>query len=250
MTWWIKFKHVGPAGQWKIWRLRPDNKVNDISPEFYQNAWYSSAMKQAYMRPSNTDSEWLSKDAQKSGVLWLNDEDVPKPDEWVRMEYFIKPSGQGKTDGTFTYFIHRPGDTISNPINYRNNLMTYGPNQTKRWQYVVFGQYWGNGGLDAKAWYDDIYMQFGSQARVEIGDKSTWNSCTYREIQVPTSWTSDKITITSNTGSFPAGSSAYLYVVDSNGLVNSNGYKLIIGQSISTIQKPSTAPTGLRIVNN
>ena len=76
----------------------------------------------------------------------------------------------------------------------------------------------------AKAWFDDIYIAT-TQARVEIGDASTWDTCTHREIQIPSSWQAGQITITINQGSFPAKSSAYLFVVDANGNV-SNGKEI------------------------
>jgi hypothetical protein len=75
-------------------------------------------------------------------------------------------------------------------------------------------------------WYwDEIYID-STQARVEVGNASTWSGCTQREIQIPSAWSSSSITITSNKGSFGSFSGKYLYVVDSSGNVNANGYAL------------------------
>jgi len=75
-------------------------------------------------------------------------------------------------------------------------------------------------------WYwDEIYIDT-TQSRVEMGDASTWNGCTHREIQIPSSWSGDSITATVNRGSFSTGT-AYLYVVDSDGNV-SPGYEVTI----------------------
>jgi len=63
---------------------------------------------------------------------------------------------------------------------------------------------------------------------VEIGDAATWSNCDHKEIQIPTSWSSSSIGIDVNTGSFSNGT-AYLYVVDSSGDVNSSGYEITIG---------------------
>jgi len=243
MTWWVKFQFTGPSGQWKIFRLRPDSYVNDVSPEIYMTSWYSSGMKQAFLRPSSTDSQWISTSSDVSGVLWLGGDDMPRSGEWVRMECYAKGSSQGQKNGTFTYTIQRPGSAIRIPVKYINNLMTYGASQSDRWQYVVLGQYWGNGGEDAKAWYDDVFFQFGSQARVEIGDKSTWDSCTFREIQVPASWDDGSISMSVNSGSFASDQNAFLYVVDASGNVNAQGYPIKIGVG------STDAPTRLRIVS-
>ncbi|MFA6198430.1 MAG: hypothetical protein WC734_04760 [Patescibacteria group bacterium] len=74
--------------------------------------------------------------------------------------------------------------------------------------------------------YDDIYFDY-TQARVEIGNTSTWDTNTHREIQIPhTTWNDDQIQFTVNQGTFTNGESAYLYVVDENGVVNTTGYPI------------------------
>ncbi len=70
--------------------------------------------------------------------------------------------------------------------------------------------------------YDNIYID-KSIARIEIGNASTYGASTRREIQVPTSWGST-IQFTANKGGFSSGQTVYLYVIDSNGNVNSSGY--------------------------
>ncbi len=95
-------------------------------------------------------------------------------------------------------------------------------------------------------YYDDIYVATGlyARARVEIGNASSYTSCTNIAILTPTSWIDTAITATVRQGSFPNGSSAFLFVLDANGTVNSKGYPITIGGP------PAPAPpTGLRIVN-
>jgi hypothetical protein len=75
-------------------------------------------------------------------------------------------------------------------------------------------------------WQDDIYVD-NTRARVEIGNASTWDGCTHREIQPATAWTSGEITYTENQGTLPDGT-AYLYVVDPDGVV-SDGYQITFG---------------------
>jgi len=77
-------------------------------------------------------------------------------------------------------------------------------------------------------WQDDIYVD-NTRARVEIGDASNWSDCIHRDIQIPTSWSDDSIAIDVNQGSFAVGEDVYLYVVDSDGVVNEEGYPVTIG---------------------
>jgi fibronectin type 3 domain-containing protein len=74
-------------------------------------------------------------------------------------------------------------------------------------------------------YWDDMYFD-NSWARLEICDSSTYSNCSHREIQIPhTTWNGSQIQFTANRGSFASGS-AYLYVIDANGNVNSNGYAI------------------------
>ncbi|MFA6392255.1 MAG: MopE-related protein, partial [Patescibacteria group bacterium] len=74
--------------------------------------------------------------------------------------------------------------------------------------------------------YDNIYID-KSIARVELGNAPTYAGSTRRDVQIPTAWGST-IQITINKGSFTSGQTAYLYVTDNNGNVNSTGYAVTI----------------------
>jgi hypothetical protein len=102
---------------------------------------------------------------------------------------------------------------------------------TRKHRYLQLQNWVGNGEpqLGGEVYVDDIFIQLDTEARVEIGDKSTWNACTKREVQVPISWNSSTIQARVNQGSFSNGETAYLYVVDSNGNVNNQGYIVTIG---------------------
>src|SRR5205807_496122 len=77
--------------------------------------------------------------------------------------------------------------------------------------------------------FDDIYFDY-TQARVMIGNSSTFSGSNHREIQIPVSWSDSGITATLNQGSFANGASVYIFVVDANGNA-SPGYPIILGQS-------------------
>ncbi|MDR3582907.1 MAG: hypothetical protein P4L62_00905 [Candidatus Pacebacteria bacterium] len=98
-------------------------------------------------------------------------------------------------------------------------------------------------------WYDGIYIDDTWQ-RVMICDSSTWASRTHCEIQIPSAWsdngTAASITATANQGSFPDGSTAYLYVVDSTNTTNASGYPIAFGSFGSGTAVPNS-PTGLSV---
>src|SRR3989339_1604564 len=83
--------------------------------------------------------------------------------------------------------------------------------------------------------YDDVYIASGpnARARIEIGNRSSYEDCTNLAVAVPTSWSSSSITARFFKGSFTSGQTTYLFVVDANGNV-SNGYPITIGSGGTT----------------
>ncbi len=102
------------------------------------------------------------------------------------------------------------------------------------WIWVIWHNYWGNSNTTPVIanWYiDDPYISImNGQARVELGNASTYETCTHREVQLPTAWSSTEITFNANYGSFdPAGTglTCWIYVVDNAGAV-SNGQAITL----------------------
>jgi len=94
------------------------------------------------------------------------------------------------------------------------------------------------------SWMDDIYID-NTFARVIIGNASTYDASTHREVQIPTAWSSSSISVTVNVGSFSANERAYVYVVAADGSVNNQGYPITIGGGASA--SPPVNPTALVI---
>ena len=78
-------------------------------------------------------------------------------------------------------------------------------------------------------YFDDIYID-NTWSRVMIGNASTFDASTHREPLIPTAWSASSVTAYFNQGSFANGSSAYLFVVDSNGNASA-GKAITIGSS-------------------
>lgn len=96
----------------------------------------------------------------------------------------------------------------------------------------ILGHYFRSGDTEPAAllrqYISELYVDH-SFARVEIGDAPTWNACTHREIQIPTAWNNNSITVTGNVGTFASGTQVYLFVVDEN-RQPSVGFPVVIGE--------------------
>jgi hypothetical protein len=87
--------------------------------------------------------------------------------------------------------------------------------------------------------FDDIYVD-DTRSRVEICTGSTWAAKGACEVQIPhTSWGDTTLQITVNQGAFADSSTAYLYVVDADGVANTNGEEITFGVG----ESDTTAPT-------
>lgn len=145
----------------------------------------------------------------------------------------MRTSSQGAQDGTISQYLHSPSSrqpialgswrNSQHPSTYRMNY-----DSSLRYRWFIWQNYRGNGISSMRVWMDDFYIQVGSQARVEIGDASTWANCTFREVQPATSWTSSGVRVRLNQGGLREGVQYYAYVVDSAGNV-SNGFPIQVG---------------------
>lgn len=168
------------------------------------------------------------------------------PNVWHNVQVsFGENSGVDQPDGTMQLWVD--GVLRDSTTTLITNASVDGPAIDKR-PYIIG---WFNSWPEAKvgtsmyAYFSDIYVD-DTWARVELGNANTYAACTRREMQIPTVWSDSTVTIEANQGAFVTGQTTYLYVIDSNGQVNANGYPLVIGGGVPA--KPLTAPTGLHIV--
>lgn len=76
----------------------------------------------------------------------------------------------------------------------------------------------GDDGTEVEWFVCDPYCS-QTLARVELGNAPVLADCTHLEIQLPTAWADDSITIEGNAGSFADGTTAYLHVIDATNTV-------------------------------
>lgn len=215
VTWWTRRVHTG-SGQWKMFRINHQNDITDDAPQLVMFNWDDSD--QFFVRtsaPGTGPSSW--------------DAPYPKADNrWFRMDLLVRTSAIGGSDGRYVMTLFDPEGGRAP----RSTTVTGGTYTTssKLYRWFLWQNYIGNGMETQQTWLDDLYVQVGTQARVELCDKSTWSACTFREIQQPIRWNDGSISIKLNRGGFRPGDTAYLYVVDGSGVVSS-GTPVTIGGS-------------------
>ena len=210
--------------QHKIWRINPQESVTDCPSTFYMSIWPRSTTVgvpdlcyQAMHVNSPDGVNVVVPDGNFWRSCWSNG-------EWLKVELFLEEEsgdGAGTADGTeIVKYYKTSTSSWTTWSDYGGNVDTRIDNA--HWQWIHFGQYIGNTSttIDANIYYDDVFVQTATWARIEIGDNSSWNDCAHREIQIPTAWSDDSITVTVNQGSFQDGETAYLFVIDENGTVS------------------------------
>lgn len=84
----------------------------------------------------------------------------------------------------------------------------------------------------------DIYVST-SRARVELSTSNTWDPSSKREVLNPIEWSNEKLTVDLNYFAHKPSEALYLYVIDHNGNVNTEGFPLC--------EKCPGRPEGVRV---
>jgi hypothetical protein len=184
-----------------------------------QNNWYA----EYNGRPTSSSSsaQWHINDDGSSLVAagrWGGNATNPMSGVWAKIEVIVRWSTG--SDGYVRIFDNGrqvmnyagPTDTMSGTA--RNDAIggyARMDNQPNNWRY-----------------FTDIYLDYGL-ARVILGNAATLAGSTIREMQIPSAWSDTSITVSANLGVLSAGQRVYLYVVDSSGAVNAQGYPVLVG---------------------
>ncbi|WP_339136536.1 MAG: hypothetical protein WGN25_01470 [Candidatus Electrothrix sp. GW3-4] len=161
--------------------------------------------------------------------------------EWIRQWAWFKGSTTSTSaDGEVKFWYLDKGVGVIQEVNDIgvNNLK-----ETGSWTQIRPNGY-GRETSNCEPSFDDIYIAAGpnAQARLEIGNASSYNNSTKLTVLTPTAWTDNQISATVNVGSFGTGESAYLFVFDSSGSVSA-GYPITIGGNSGGDQYPDVAIT-------
>ncbi len=143
-------------------------------------------------------------------------------DAWHRLESYMDMGTVGVADGVYEVF--RDGQEWASFSGVMRN-------SDCRYNNVYLMSYFALDRGDPKPsmdfYWDELYVDI-TKARIELGNASTWAASTHKEIQIPRTWTANEISFQVNQGTFADGQQVYLYVVDENGVANSNGLPVTV----------------------
>lgn len=221
------------GGQWKMWRLNSSPSYNFVTDNV--NDWLGSGngliatgrfwtithLRCADPRDFNATS-WCypGQDPQERYGYPPND-----MRRWVRWSIWIKASSAiGARDGKFLYTMQREGEPETVVNDWTADLCTHRSaagavdlQAWPEWTRMVWQNYYGNCGMSSEWFHDDIYLSFGSQARVELGNAAQYAACTIREVQPLVHWSSDSVSFTLRFGGMSRFVEAWVFLIDSTG---------------------------------
>ena len=160
--------------------------------------------------------------------------------QWNRIDCHKKLSYPGGTANGTVECWSMSADNSSSPFYLGSKTLVNRPaGQTWQQDCVLLGAMDGaENQHDYQIYIDDVYID-NTIARVEVCDSASWSTRTHCEVQPATSWNAAAVISTVNQGTFAGGSSQYLYVVDSNGDANANGYQITFGADTTAPANPS-----------
>jgi hypothetical protein len=246
VSFWLRIDFVSgfdrSSSQLKVMRLTNNGSYNDSPILLWQSfSDDNKTMNESYTTATKSDGTYLVGSLGRGTSV---NGGMPKISEnqWVNVQITY----QNSTSPTNVKFLvsPNPGSSLYQGSAYYN-VPTLTSSSGPYLNTVKFGYHQNDGTLAYNHW-DDIYID-NSWSRVEIGDNPVYGKCTHREMQIPSTWSSGQIAFKLNQGAFSNGATAYLFVIDENG-VPSPGYPITLGTNIITGQKPSP-PSNLRIVN-
>jgi hypothetical protein len=131
---------------------------------------------------------------------------------WHLLQFEYRDSGVNQYNGVIRVWIDGEKQLEHTALKTREDSAAL-----KGILVLGFENSWRDSNTDHDYFYiDDAYLDT-AWSRVELGDNQSYEQCSHREIQVPTSWSTTNIQITTNTGSFAPGSTVYLFVVGADG---------------------------------
>lgn len=162
---------------------------------------------------------------------------------WVQKELILKASSansvkDGSLEERFDGVRKHSGTLITKsaaaPAAWVAHFVVHGvAANLSRWENPAWSQ-------SNNFWADDVYVDTTWQ-RVMVGDASTFANCRKFGFIVPTAWSDTSITGTLqiHANLFPAGSTAYVYVLDSSNVPNTAGKAITIGGTVEGDPAPT-----------
>lgn len=207
------------------WGLTADDDMNGLSKVLRFNSGAGTPDNVNFITRTYTthdeyviSSEHITPAWEESGEFSVMD--MLTENAWHHLQTEYKEcTTVGGNDGIWRIWID--GELIIN----ETALETYDGDDNDDWSkpLTYLGWWGGSAGVENRTLHDYFYMDDVAYdttwARVEIGDSNSYNNCTHRELQKPVSWSSTHIETLIDIGTFKLGTTAYLFVVKSDGTV-------------------------------
>lgn len=231
---WIYFSWAAELDihQIKTGRIGSGTGDSYVYPTLIDESWtYDGGSRNHYSECRNENTSACAGTLSDYGSSYTNS-------AWNHVQWEVSVDTESTSDGYYKIWLN------GQPWAEQTGAdMVIGANTFRQ---VWLGTYLGNSviSMSNTLYYDDVYIDSSLQ-RIEIGNASTYASCTHRETQIPTAWADDSIGFTANQEAF-TNEQAYIYVVDENGEANAEGFPIQFSSS-SDITAP-TNPSGLSVM--
>jgi hypothetical protein len=152
-----------------------------------------------------------------------------QPNKWHHMQYIVDGSadvayGYGRIIAMVDHrTVHNVSYMATSPMNCVM-VLGFDPSVSSTYANYIFD-------------FGDIYID-NTQARVVVGNASTYGAVTHEEIQIPQAWSDSEVTVTVNRGSFSGEPELWLYVFDANGQYNAQGFPVGGVEDLGTPGEP------------
>ena len=153
---------------------------------------------------------------------WLKNNSIARgrANVWRTEEFWTQAnSAANLSDGAFYYMVDGQVAEALSPSSGQWKVRGTGGSQSKDMtMLVVVHGVMANHDVQStwRMWANDVYLDT-TWARVMIGNHPNYQQSTIREIQIPSAWSGNSITITLNTRAFPSDATPYLFVIDAAG---------------------------------
>ena len=214
---------------YKIWDYSAGTSPYDASNWYlaYGPPGPSSKTDNAQWLFTDDGNSLLNPDQNGHNVWWLNGVN-PMAGKWAKVELLVKYTTQN--DGYMKVFengvlkINYLGPTDKYPGVARNE--------------GIGGYARGYGNPNQWRYFADAYLDY-TLARVVLANNPNLSNATIIETQIPSSWSSNSISISVNLGQFSTGQTAYMFVVDSTGTPTTSGFPVTVGGGGTVLAPPT-----------
>lgn len=197
---------VYPTGTYRTFNFKTIRLWNKAQGN---NAYVGTGRSQKYdVIPEYTDGKLFN----KSWDVLLRQ----RPYQWKSEELLYRTSRIGSKDGLVDF-------RFDNKRSYNHFFQTRSQEKPDMYNIIYQSQVSNGAQPGSFIYYDHIYID-DSWHHVSVCDSETWAGCKDKAIQVPMTWSDTEIEIVYDTRHFNNNEELYIYVVDSTGNVNNDGF--------------------------